>query len=416
MHRPTKVTAPALTAVLITTFLTAAPAQAAAYPTWDDVLAARSSEQATADTIAELTDLLEGLRQEASDLTATAEQRGAELQEAQDAADAATETLRSLADDVAVAEEEAAEAEQQIGQWAATMARTGGTDLSTNIAFSGAGAEDLLSRLGTASQLSSTANQMLADATTTANTASTLRDQAQVATSERDRLADVATAARDEALEAATAAQGAVQEQEERSIELEAQLAVLKQETATAEQGFAAAEAARVKAEEEAAARAAAARAAAAAAATTSSAPAPTSSAVSSSGWTMPITSYSSYQAYGMRIHPVLRYPKLHAGADFGASCGTAIYAASAGTVTYAGAYGGYGNLITVSSAGGVTTNYAHMYASGVQVSIGQQVSAGQQIAEVGSAGLSTGCHLHFELRQGGAATDPVAYLRNRGV
>lgn len=412
MHRSTRVAVPAVTAVLVATFLTSTPAHAAEYPTWDDVVAARSSERATADKITELTGLLDGLRQEASTLTATAEQRGAELQQAQDAADAATETVRALSDDLTQAEQDADVAEKQIGQWAATMARTGGADLGTNIAFSGAGAEDLLSRLGTASRLSAVADRMLEEATSTANTATTLRDQAVVATTERDRLADVATAARDEALDAATAAQGAVLEQEERSIELEAQLTVLKQETVTAEQGYAAAEAARVKAEAEAAARAAAARAAA----VTSSAPAPTSSAVSSSGWTMPITSYTSYQAYGMRIHPVLRYPKLHAGADFGASCGTAIYAASAGTVTYAGAYGGYGNLITVSSAGGVTTNYAHMYSAGVKVSVGQQVTAGQQIAEVGNAGLSTGCHLHFELRQGGAATDPVAYLRNRGV
>jgi len=130
----------------------------------------------------------------------------------------------------------------------------------------------------------------------------------------------------------------------------------------------------------------------------------------------MPITAYSSYQAFGMRIHPVLGYPKLHAGADFGASCGNAIYAATSGTVTYAGAYGGFGNLITVTSAGGVSTNYGHMYSSGVQVRVGQQVTAGQQIAQVGNAGLSTGCHLHFELRQGGAATDPIAYLRTKGV
>jgi murein DD-endopeptidase MepM/ murein hydrolase activator NlpD len=414
MLRIVRVTAPALVAVLAATFLTATPSHAAAYPTWDDVIAARSSEAATAEKITELTGLLNGLRQQSQTLTAAAEQRGLELQEAQDATDAATETLRGLRDDVARAEQDADDAERQISQWAASLTRAGGTDVSVNIAVAGADAGDLLSRLGTASQLSKTSNRMLGDATTAANTAGSLRDQAQVATAERDRLEDRAQTARDEALDAATTAQAAVAEQETRSIELEAQLAVLKQETDTAEQGYAEAEAARAKAVAEAAAQAASARAAAAAAAAVPSAPA--TSAVSPSGWTMPITSYSSYQAYGMRIHPVLRYPKLHAGADFGASCGNAIFAATAGTVTYAGAYGGYGNLITVTSPNGVSTNYAHMFADGVQVSVGQQVTAGQQIAVVGNAGLSTGCHLHFELRQGGAATDPIAYLNTKGV
>ena len=413
MLRIVRVTAPALVAVLAATFLTATPSRAAAYPTWDDVIAARSNEAATADKITELTGLLDGLRQQAETLTTAADQRGLELQEAQDAADAATEALRSLSDDVARAEQDADNAERQISQWAASLSRAGGTDVSMNIAVAGGDADDLLSRLGTASQLTKTSNRMLENATAKVNTVGSLRDQAQVATTERDRLQGLAQTARDDALAAATTAQAAVAEQETRSIELEAQLAVLKQETATAEQGYAAAEAARAKAAAEAAARAAAARAAAAA---TSAPAAPTSSAVSPSGWTMPITAYSSYQAYGMRIHPVLGYPKLHAGADFGASCGNAIYAATAGTVTYAGAYGGFGNLITVTSAGGVSTNYGHMYSSGVQVRVGQQVTAGQQIAVVGNAGLSTGCHLHFELRQGGAATDPIAYLRTKGV
>lgn len=413
MLRIVRVTAPALVAVLAATFLTATPSHAAAYPTWDDVIAARSNEAATTDKITELTGLLDGLRQQAETLTTAADQRGLELQEAQDAADAATEALRSLSDDVARAEQDADNAERQISQWAASLSRAGGTDVSMSVAVAGGDADDLLSRLGTASQLTKTSNRMLENATAKANTVGSLRDQAQVATTERDRLQGLAQTARDDALAAATTAQEAVAEQETRSIELDAQLALLKQETATAEQGYAAAEAARAKAAAEAAARAAAARAASAA---TPAPAAPTSSAVSPSGWTMPITAYSSYQAFGMRIHPVLGYPKLHAGADFGASCGNAIYAATSGTVTYAGAYGGFGNLITVTSAGGVSTNYGHMYSSGVQVRVGQQVTAGQQIAQVGNAGLSTGCHLHFELRQGGAATDPIAYLRTKGV
>lgn len=414
MTRTLRVTAPALAAVLAATLLTAPPASAASYPTWDDVLAARSDESATAERISELTTLLDDLRREATTLEALARQRGEELQRTQDAADEATETLRKLTADVARAETAAAESQSQVARWAASLTRTGGTDLTTTIVASGSGADDLLSRLGTATQVSRTANRMLEEAAVAGNAARALEDQAQVATTERDRLAGLAASARDEAVEAVESARAAVTEQEARSIDLEAQLAVLEQATVSAEEGFAEAEAIRIRAEADAARRAAAARAAAAAASSTEAAP--TSSVVSAAGWTMPITSYSSYQAYGMRVHPVLGFVKRHAGADFGASCGTGIYAAAAGTVTYAGAYGGYGNLITITSAGGVSTNYAHMYAGGVQVSVGQTVTAGQRIAEVGSAGLSTGCHLHFELRQGGAATDPVAYLTNRGV
>jgi septal ring factor EnvC (AmiA/AmiB activator) len=148
MLRIVRVTAPALVAVLAATFLTATPSHAAAYPTWDDVIAARTNEAATADKITELTGLLDGLRQQAETLTTAADQRGLELQEAQDAADAATEALRSLSDDVARAEQDADNAERQISQWAASLSRAGGTDVSMNIAVAGGDADDLLSRLG----------------------------------------------------------------------------------------------------------------------------------------------------------------------------------------------------------------------------------------------------------------------------
>ncbi|MWJ42196.1 peptidase M23, partial [Clavibacter michiganensis subsp. michiganensis] len=163
---------------------------------------------------------------------------------------------------------------------------------------------------------------------------------------------------------------------------------------------------------------AAAAAAANAAARPPANAPRPPSSGgqPSSSGWTMPIRSYGSYQSYGMRLHPILGYWRLHAGDDFGAGCGTPIYATAAGTVQFAGGSSGFGNAITLNHGGGVTSVYGHMYSYGVMVRTGQTVQAGQQIGAVGSAGLSTGCHLHFEIRQGGVATSPMPFLRNRGV
>ena len=72
--------------------------------------------------------------------------------------------------------------------------------------------------------------------------------------------------------------------------------------------------------------------------------------------------------------------------------------------------------MIEIDHGGGVTTRYGHMYDSGVLVRAGDQVQAGQQIATVGSAGTSTTCHLHFEVRTNGEAIDPVTYLAQYGL
>ncbi|MEM7649388.1 MAG: M23 family metallopeptidase, partial [Cyanobacteria bacterium P01_A01_bin.70] len=96
-------------------------------------------------------------------------------------------------------------------------------------------------------------------------------------------------------------------------------------------------------------------------------------------------------------------------GVDFGAPQGTTIYAADSGSVIYAGWYGGYGRTVIVDHGGGITTLYAH--SSRLFVSAGQAVTQGQAIAAIGSTGLSTGPHLHFEVRQNGNPVNPMAYL-----
>ena len=112
---------------------------------------------------------------------------------------------------------------------------------------------------------------------------------------------------------------------------------------------------------------------------------------------------------FGMRVHPILGYQRFHAGTDFGASHGSTIRSADAGVVIFAGWYGGYGRSVIVDHGGGLTTLYAH--ASELFVTEGEPVQRGQTIAAVGSTGLSTGPHLHFEVRLDGDPVDPMYYL-----
>lgn len=112
---------------------------------------------------------------------------------------------------------------------------------------------------------------------------------------------------------------------------------------------------------------------------------------------------------FGYRLHPILGTQRLHTGVDMSGGYGTTIVAAGSGTVIHAGWFGGYGNAVIIDHGGGMATLYAHQ--SSVAVSRGQSVSAGQIIGYIGSTGLSTGPHLHFEVRLGGTPVDPVPYF-----
>lgn len=115
---------------------------------------------------------------------------------------------------------------------------------------------------------------------------------------------------------------------------------------------------------------------------------------------------------FGMRHHPVLRFTRLHAGIDFAAPTGTPILAAGAGRVVEAGPNGGYGRWIKISHAGGLATGYAHLSRIAPGVRRSARVKQGQVIGYVGSSGLSTGPHLHFELHRSGRPVDPLSMAR----
>ena len=124
--------------------------------------------------------------------------------------------------------------------------------------------------------------------------------------------------------------------------------------------------------------------------------------------WPVPASSRIS-SPFGYRFHPILKKKKMHAGIDIGAPMGVDILAAHGGTVIFAGWYGGYGKAIIIDHGGGKSTLYGH--ASKLLVSDGQEVNEGRKIAEVGSTGLSTGPHLHFEVREDGSPVNPLKYV-----
>ena len=124
--------------------------------------------------------------------------------------------------------------------------------------------------------------------------------------------------------------------------------------------------------------------------------------------WPLP-SSHTITSNYGYRTHPVSGQKKLHTGLDIGASYGSPIVAAADGVVIMAQYNGGYGNCIIVDHGGGVATLYGHM--SSFVAKNGQTVKAGQTIGKVGSTGVSTGNHLHFEVRINGSTVNPRNYV-----
>ena len=110
---------------------------------------------------------------------------------------------------------------------------------------------------------------------------------------------------------------------------------------------------------------------------------------------------------FGMRYHPILHFARMHSGIDFGAAWGTPIHAAADGQVSRAGWAGGYGRQVRIEHGGGLATSYSHM--SRMIVAPGSPVRQGQVIGYVGTSGLSTGSHLHYEVLRGGQAVNPMS-------
>lgn len=416
--------------------LTVAPtAFAADYPSWDDVQRAKNNEAAKASEVSRIEGLIASLQADVAAKQAEAERLAGEYlaaQEAYETAAAQAEELQAQAD---AEDARAKETAGKLGRLAAQQYRSGGDDAALELFFSGsaATADDLLAKLGTMDRLVAANQGVYADAVSARDNAKNLSNQAQVARDERDRLQQEAQQKMVAAQDAATAAQAALDAQTANLGTLQAQLAALKDTTAKTVQQYQIGVEERRKAEEARKAAEAAARAAAAAAAAEAARKAAEEAAAAgggggggssgsggqagNGGWVRPASGWiSSWFGNRGTICGNGYCTTGHRGIDFATNCWSPVYAAASGRVVFAAYADAWGNYIKVDHGGGIVTGYAHIANGGYNVGIGQYVGAGQVIAYVGNTGVSSGCHLHFEVYQNGVRIDPAPYLRARGI
>jgi len=113
---------------------------------------------------------------------------------------------------------------------------------------------------------------------------------------------------------------------------------------------------------------------------------------------------------FGYRRDPKTGGRRMHNGVDFAASSGTPLYSTADGVVVHAGWSAGYGRLVKIQHEFGIETRYAHL--SKLRVKVGQRVSRGDRIGDMGASGRVTGVHLHYEVRVGGRAVNPMTYIK----
>jgi murein DD-endopeptidase MepM/ murein hydrolase activator NlpD len=128
-----------------------------------------------------------------------------------------------------------------------------------------------------------------------------------------------------------------------------------------------------------------------------------------------PLSNYSRAAVisfFGLRKHPAYHTSEFHPGIDIKAVMGDPVTASAGGSIIYSGKQSGYGNIVIIDHDEGLCTVYAHL--SEILAETGSVVTEGQVIGRVGMSGNSTGPHLHFEVRVGGKAVDPIGYLSEK--
>ena len=349
----------------------AVPAHAGGYPSWSDVQKARHSTTAKAAEVRHIKQLLKDSQDKVAQTERVAEQRGTAYQGLRDQVDVASARLGTIKKEVAADRKRAVAASQRAGQLAATLTRTGGTDLQTTLFFdsgSGRNATTFLTKLGRLSKLTESNGAIAAAAKQAQNAAAATQAQLKSATDELLALRQKAKSAYDAAVAANEAANAELQKEQAIQVTLTAQLQALESKSANTLARYRAGVRARLAAQS-----------------------AGIAGSVGSSGWALPASGPIT-DGFGYRPDQPAGANPFHHGTDIGAGCSSPIYAAHAGTVVYAGWFGTYGNFIEISHGGGVSTGYAHIRPGGTFVHVGQQVGAGQNIASVGETGAATGC------------------------
>ncbi len=382
------------------------PAIAATYPSWDELQAAKANTAAGAAAVEQVTALIAELEANVAFTRAEAERRTDELFLAQQKYDEAVLRADQIQAQADASAAEAVAAESNAGQVAAQLYRSGGSDVGVNLFLDAGNAkatDTLLSKLGNMEKMVERTSSIYDRAQEKQNTAEALSGQAEVAQGEREKLRIAAEAALVAAQEAQAAAEAALAESQAKKIELDAQLAFLKDAEAKTTAAYEEGE--RIRKEEEERRRQEALRAG-------------SPGTPASSGWALP-ASGGLTGGYGPRS-PICAGSgcsgSFHYAVDIGTGCSSPIYAANSGVVTFSGYSGSYGNFIKVDHGGGISTGYAHIRDGGRFVGVGEWVGAGQNIASSGTTGASTGCHLHFEVYNGGSRIDPEPFMGDRGV
>ena len=375
------------------------PAYADEYPTWEEVQEARKDVARAEAKVKEIMALLEKLEVQAAEAEMEAARLGEIYYEALFELDEATFRAQQLQSEADTAAALAEESRLKAGQFIAELSRVGGADLTATLFISGDDANLLLSRIGYAAKIAEQTDGIYARALADQNAAQSLTDQAEVAREIREELQVAAEQAYEAANAAAVRAYEAVEAQLENSARLEAQLEVLIEKREATEADYQKGEIARALAAQSQGAVAGMIDA----------------GQISAAGWARPSGGYVSSH-YGMRIHPIYGFARLHAGIDLATPCGRPVYAARSGRVSYSGWLGTSGNFIRVTHEDGFTTGYAHLQNGSLFVRIGQSVVTGQLIGRIGNTGGSTGCHLHLETRQNMVAQDPYPFFLNRGI
>lgn len=368
----------------------AVAAPAADFPSWSDVQAAKRDEASARSQLNALNASITAAQAEVDRTQAESERRGTDYAEAQQKFDEQSVIAATVKQQAETAQADADKARLESTQLIANLAKQGGGgDLTTGLLGDTGGADGYLYRIGAMQKVTQHSDAVYAKAVQLQKTATALSEQEAVEVAKLDELRADAQAKFELAQAAAIEAQQRYDELHEAKAKAEALVAYLTDKREVTERDYQ--EGLRQQWGSGAAGE------------------------VSASGWARPSAGRITSN-FGWRIDPISGARAYHSGVDLAPGCGAPIHAAHAGTVVYAGWYGNWGNYIRIEHGNGMNTGYAHIQPGGIGVSIGQQVGPGQLIARVGTTGYSTGCHLHFIVRNGESLVDPVPFLRNQGI